>query len=107
MLPTLGGYAAGPFGPARCSAHLFGSPARSSASRWDRYPPPDARSCRKLPVEEVATALGVEQIARRTLTHIEGIRPHHACAQHDAPVERGEQRVEHELVGRRIDDRER
>src|SRR5437870_2253867 len=45
ILAALGGYAAGPLGPARCSAHLLGSPTRSSASRWDRYPPPDARSC--------------------------------------------------------------
>src|SRR5207253_5870100 len=47
-ISALGGFAAGPPGPARCSAPLFGSPARSSASRWDRYPPRDARSAADL-----------------------------------------------------------
>src|SRR5438128_7188390 len=56
-----------PASPAHCSAHLFGSPARSSASRWDRYPPPDARSCRNLLGDAVdaAAAVGEDRTRNR------------------------------------------
>ena len=51
----------------------------------------------RLHVEQRAAALGVEQVARRRRADVGRVGARDARAQHDVAVERGEQRVEHDL----------